>query len=260
MKLVIILLFCSSVFAQTPIVDPQVHQENEKLILPGEVPPEVSPVEKVIEEAKPLPGPAAPDLKVEQVLNSRTHRGNSTGTIMVGYQLVTSWLPSKKTISYTHNFNEAWSLEGEYSWADISVPSFIGFDLGGVKEKRYTLHARRFVGNSFHFTFGGVYSQFEAGLGGSVADQFGNDISGEVGAENLGVTGGMGNRWQWGNGFTLGIDWLRINIPVVDTRNRDNIIKRFGNEGDQEDVKKVIRGFNRIPTFVLFGLNLGYSF
>lgn len=253
------LVFCFPLAAQT-VIDPQVHQEKEPFI-PGEIPPKVSPAEKVVEEAKPLPVETAePEISKTSGNTSKDARENSFGTVMVGYQLVTSWLPSKKTISYTHNFNSKWSLEGEYAWASLDVPSYIGIDLGGIREKRYTLQARRFVGNSFHFMFGPVYSKFTASLGSDIGDQFGNDLSGEIGGENLGVTGGIGNRWQWMNGFTLGIDWLRINMPVVDTRSDDTLIKKFGNDGDQDDVKVVIRSFNRIPTFVLFGLNIGYSF
>jgi hypothetical protein len=178
---------------------------------------------------------------------------------MVGYELLASWIPSKKTISYTHIFNNKWSLEGEYSWSDLST-GFGLIDFGEVKEKRYTLQARRYVSNSFHFSFGGVVSEFEAGLGNDVLDRFGQNISSDFSARNLGVTGGIGNRWQWNNGFTFGVDWARVNIPVAELSVDDNVLKSLGEGNDKSDVKKVIRTFNRIPTFVLLGLNLGYTF
>lgn len=181
------------------------------------------------------------------------------GTVMVGYQFFTSWLPSKKTISYTHIFNQKWSLEGEYAWASISYPIY-GIDLGEISEKRYTLQARRYVGNSFHFTFGALMNDFKARLGSDILDTFGNEINSSFRVQNLGVTGGIANRWQWNNGLTLGMDWFRVIIPLAATKIENNVLDDISDDDDQTDVKKVIRIFNRIPTFVVFGLSFGYSF
>lgn len=190
--------------------------------------------------------------------SSRELRATSTGSVMVGYQLITSWLPSKKTLGYSHVFNEKWGLEGEYSFATIDSP-FIGVDLGEIKERRYTLQARRYVSNSFHFTFGLVMSDFQAEVGNEIIDSFGAGISSSFSAQNLGVTAGVANRWQWKNGVTLGVDWIRLNVPVVELSVRDDILDDITGS-DREDIKDVISTFNKIPTFVLFGLNLGYSF
>jgi hypothetical protein len=190
--------------------------------------------------------------------NSQELRATSTGSVMVGYQLVTSWLPSKKTFGYTHFFNEKWTLEGEYSFATIDSP-FIGVDLGEIKERRYTLHARRYVSNSFHFTFGFVLSDFSAEVGNEIINSFGAGITSSFSAQNLGITAGVANRWQWKNGLTLGVDWIRLNVPVVELGVRDDILDDITGS-DREDIKDVISTFNKIPTFVLFGLTLGYSF
>lgn len=256
------LLITQISFAEVISTEPPFPTENSEVV-PEVVKPEESPIEEVVNEAPPVEEKIIIETPAEVVkaepTNSRERRDESIGTIMVGYQLITSWLPSKKAISYTHIFNDKWSLEGEYSFASISAP-YIGVDLGAIKEKRYTLHARRYVGNSFHFTFGAVYSDFSAKLGDDILDNFGQEISREVEASNVGITGGLGNRWQLDSGITWGIDWIRINIPVVETNVDDNVLDDIASEGDQEDVKKVIRTFNRIPTFVLFGLHLGYTF
>lgn len=260
--LVLIFLLVSHIsFAQIISIEPPFPTENSEVV-PEVVKPLESSVEEVVSDAEPILEKTTIETPAQiekETTDSRQGRDESTGTIMIGYQLITSWLPSKKAISYTHILNEKWSLEGEYSWAGVSAP-YIGVDLGAIKEKRYTLHARRFVGNSFHFTFGAVYSDFYAKLGDEVLDNFGVEISRGVEASNIGITGGLGNRWQFNSGVTLGIDWIRINIPVAETRTDDKSLKDIASESDQEDVKKVIRTFNRIPTFVLFGLHLGYTF
>lgn len=181
------------------------------------------------------------------------------GSVMIGYQFLSTWLPSKKTISYTHIFNEKWSLEGEYSWSTISFP-VVGIDLGEIKEQRYTLQARRYLGNSFHFTFGAVLSDFKARLGSDFLDDMGNEIRSDFKVENIGITAGMGNRWQWQNGVTVGIDWFRMNMPLFETELDDNVLKSIPGGEDQDEVKKVIRVLNRLPSFVLLGVNLGYTF
>lgn len=262
--LVLFLLSFQIAFAQDISTTPPLPTEGSEVVT--EIPKdEVSPVEAVVNEAEPVtndpvtevvPAVEQPKKEKEKTYSSKENRGDSTGTVMVGYQLITSWLPSKFTLSYTHNFNEKWSLEGEYSQASINDP-FIGVDLGEIKEWRGTLQARRFVGNSFNFSFGPVYSHFNAKLG---TDFVGANASSKFSAENLGVSGGFGNRWQWKNGITFGIDWLRLNIPVFETKVEDKVLKNVPGADDQEEIKDLIRTFNRIPTFVLFGLNIGYTF
>jgi hypothetical protein len=206
---------------------------------------------EVVNDATPLP-----EVKTEKprTYSSKENRGDSFGTVMVGYQLITSWIPSKGTLSYTQNFNEKWSLEAEYSQASISDP-VIGVDLGHIKEWRANLQARRFTGNSFNFSFGPVYSHFDAKLG----TDFGVSYNSKFSAENLGLSGGFGNRWQWKNGLTLGIDWMRLNIPIFETKIDDDVLDDISGS-DSDDIKDAISTFNRVPTFVLLGLNIGYTF
>lgn len=254
MNLLIVLLFSFPLFAQTIEQFPTEGSEA----VPEVVKPADSPFEKAVESEKPLPVPP-PIAKKEEPKNSREARAESIGTVMVGYQWITSWLPGKKSLSYTHLFSDTFTLEAEYSWQTLDSP-YIGVNLGEMSEKRYTLQARKYVANSFHFTFGAVLSDFSAEVDDSVLDTFGNEINASLGAQNLGVTGGIGNRWQFNNGFTWGIDWIRINIPIIETQIDDSIVDEVAGESEAEDIKDVIRTFNRIPTFVLFGLNVGYTF
>jgi len=244
--LIIILFFISEVQAQPYFSTPPYPTEGSKVV-PALSEPEQTEIEVAVPEEAPLKK------------HSKDHRAETFGTVMVGYQFITSWLPSKKTLSYTHNFNQKWSLEAEYSWASIGFP-IVGIDLGSIKEKRFTLQARRFVGNSFNFTFGGAVNEFKARLGSDFIDNLGHEINSDFTVQNLGITLGLGNRWQLENGFTLGIDWLRLNIPVYETKLEDKVLESVGSEGDRDDIKKVIRAVNHIPTFVLLGVNLGYSF
>lgn len=258
---VLILSLISFSFAQ--ISTAPSYPTEDSPVVPEVVKPETSPVEETVNNADPEVEKGPITKKIEEfkknMTSSRENRDDSTGSIMVGYQLITSWLPSKKSVGYTHIFNEKWSLEGEYSWSTISDPLF-WIDLGSIREERFILQARRYVGNSFHFSFGAAYSEFNAKLGSDFLDDFGNELRSSFEAQNVGLTGGIGNRWQWSNGITVGIDWIRINVPVMSTYIRDDVLDSISEDDEQEDVKDVIDTFNRIPTFVLFGLNVGYTF
>lgn len=186
-------------------------------------------------------------------------RSKSTSTFLIGYQYISTWLPSKKTLSYTHILNSRWSIEAEYAWSTVSFP-VMGIDLGKIKETRSTLQARRYLGESFHFMFGGLLNDLDARLGSDFLDRFDNPINSHLQIQNLGITLGAGNRFHWQNGLTLGVDWVRMNIPVYETKVKDNVIGEVTSSGEQEDLKKIIKTFNRVPTFVILGLSLGYTF
>lgn len=253
--LVLLLVFLSQIsFAQTSPLPTESSEAIPVIEKPSE-----SPIEDVVDEAKPIeaekPKPIAEKIK-KGALTSRENRSASNGTFMVGWEPFATWIPSKWGLSYTQILNEKWSIEIEYYTASIDS-SYVGVDLGAVKERRLTLQARKYTGNSFHFSFGPVLSDFNARLGSNIVA---SDYSSSFSAQNLGIAGGIGNRWQWSNGVTFGIDWFRISIPVITTKIKDDVLDDITNSGDSEDIKNIIRTFNRVPTFVLFGLNVGYTF
>jgi hypothetical protein len=228
--------------------------------IPGETPPDQSPFEKSVNEADSVvigKGEEIVYQNPEKKRRSADNRRNSKHSLMLGYQFLTTWLPGKKAINYSYIHSERWTWDLEYSWASIDTP-IVGVDLGQIAEKRYSLMARRYVSNSFHFILGAMYQDFHARASAKMLQQ-GADIA-TFGAESAGAVLGIGNRWQWKNGFTLGVDWLRINVPLFSTKVENKILDDTKSDSDSNDVKKVIRAFNRIPTFVVFGLNLGYSF
>jgi hypothetical protein len=192
---------------------------------------------------------------VAKVLHSQDLRDESTGTLTVGYQLLTTWIPSKWTVSYTQILSHYWSIEGEYAKGSLSLP-VAGVDIGGISERRATLQARYYPGNSFNFTFGFTYHKAIANLGGDIPATTGKDF---FTMENIGATVGIGNRWQWKNGFTLGIDWLRINQPLFGKREDEAVLKTVS-PSHASDLKKIMHAFNNLPTFVLLGFQLGYTF
>ncbi len=197
--------------------------------------------------------------KIEEVTGpikrSEDLRDDSFGTLAVGYQPFTTWIPSKWTVSYTQNLSRYWAIEGEYSKGSLSLPVY-GVDIGEISEKRVNLQARYFPGNSFNWSFGLFYQKGEAELGGDIPSVNGEDV---FDMEAFGATLGFGNRWQWENGITFGIDWFRVNQPFFGQWEDEAVLKQLGAD-DASDVKKIMRAFNTLPTFVILGFRLGYTF
>lgn len=191
--------------------------------------------------------------------SSRQNRDDSLGSVLLGYEFLSTWIPSKKLISYTHIFNGDWSLELEYAWSTLESPIF-GVDLGEITEKRYSLMAKYFAGNSFFFAFGPSLTRFKAKVGNDILERIVDGSTTSFETENIGIMGGIGNRWQMDNGFTFGIDWFRMNLPLVVTSVESEVLGDIVDYDDADEIRDVLHKLNRVPTFVLFGLHLGLTF
>lgn len=190
-----------------------------------------------------------------KILASEDLREDSFGTFTLGYQPFATWIPSKWSASYTQIFSSRWSLEGEYSRSSLSIP-IKGIDIGAIREERVNLQARYYPGNSFNWTFGLVYQRAQAHLGADIPATSKINV---FEMENFGLSAGLGNRWQWKNGFTFGVDWFRMNQPLFSRWENDSVLKTVSSD-DASDLKSIMRAFNTLPTFVLLGLQLGYTF
>jgi len=257
-----LILFSFTVNAQLiPILPP--YPTEGSSVVPEVVKEEESPIEEVINSAQTINVPVVTKKNKKnnekKTESSTDEKADFHSSLMIGYQFLTSWVPSKKTLNYTQIFNNKWSLEGEYAWSSIDAPSY-GINLGEIEEKRFSLNVRRYTSESFHFIFGATLNDLRAHLGDDVLDAFGAELSSSIHLQNLGLTLGIGNRWHWKNGVTAGIDWMRINVPVLQTTLDDEVLNDIEDSSDEEDIKEAIRTFNRIPTFVLIGINIGYSF
>lgn len=207
------------------------------------------PVEEPIEDPK--------NIKKKEPRTTATNREDSFGTLLVGYQVLNTWVPAKKTASYTQNLNRNWGLEFEYATSKLSI-DVAGTNLGKVEEDRYALLGKYFVGNSFYFNFGGYVSKIEMFVGEKFGDAAGNEINDSFIIEIYGMSFGVGNRWIFNNGITVGVDWLRFNMPLA-TSVKQRVLKELDAE-NSEDVKRVEKTFQNFPAFTFVGLNVGYTF
>ena len=78
--------------------------------------------------------------------------------------------------------------------------------------------------------------------------------------KTLGITGGLGNRWQFKKGFTLGVDWFSLYIPLKTFMAEAPYVNSGASESGKNDVRKAIKIIKRIPTFSSLKLQLGLTF
>lgn len=245
MKFLFILFFISvSAFAQMPETSPVPQTTPD---LEAEPALETNPVVKEVKEIK------------QEVKNSAYYREKSSSTLMVGYEFLSTWLPFKFTGSYTYMFNKKWSLEAEMARGHFGAGA-LGFDVGSVTEYRYSLLGRRYVGNSFNMIFGLYKDDFRAKVGSDILDDMTDTSIDDLRVEVIGLALGIGNRWQWGSGFTFGIDWFRMNAPVFDRKLDNEVLNEIDDNSDLKAVRDGMDKISKFPTFVLLGIYLGYSF
>ena len=205
------------------------------------------------------PSQSLPETLKAEVRNTAVFREKSHGSAMLGLELFTSWVPFKLTAGYTYIFNKKWSLEAEFARGNFGAGLY-GFNLASVSEYRYSLLARRYTGNSFHWIFGLYKDDFRARIGSDYLEDMSDTSIDDLKVEILGATLGFGNRWQWKSGLTMGMDWVRSNIPIFERKVDDGVLKNIDDGSDHDRVKKVINRVVSVPSFTLFGIYLGYTF
>jgi hypothetical protein len=205
--------------------------------------------------------PECPPLKCEECARpmgkSESYRDDSNHSLMVGYQYMNTWVVGKTAMSYTYVAGRTWSFELEYVTGERRV-EIADFELGNIKEDRYTLFAKYFLTNSFHFSFGPYFYQYQIDTAGSLKNLVNNNLSQEWDLTGLGAAFAFGSRWQNKWGLTWGLDWVRMNYPLATTWMNKNT-----GEVETTTKKDADRSFDilrKIPTFAFFTVNIGYTF
>lgn len=183
-------------------------------------------------------------------------------TVLLAYSPIDLILPSKTGGSLTWNEDDQVSYDLEYMGANLSVP-FVVDDLGSFKDRRVSLTKRAFRGRtSFHFFYGLSYFETTIHLGNQYLDQ----VSGAprsidlVGVKSLGVVWGIGNRWIFKPGFTVGLDWFSWAQPLIVVDRDQEILNYISNEDTRDTIRETLNLTSYFPRFVLLKVQLGWSF
>lgn len=157
-------------------------------------------------------------------------------------------------------FNEQWSLEPEYQSGSFGW-GLAKFDVGKISEKNYLVPARMYIGNSFNFKFGPGYHTLNIDIGDKLLSKLTRqdlhleivDISAYV--LNL----GLGNRFQFDNGITVGADWFDISVPLV-TQLNEKASPYFSDANERDKFLKTINLLRNFPSMTIAKIQVGYTF
>lgn len=249
--LFVCLILCSACFAkaQTKTSEPvpTLNPDPSTTITPAPTSGTLEPEPALVEAPKDLP--------------TRSVRALSQYTVNAHLSMLSTWLPMKYGFSLGYIDSDEWTIEAELTRKTLSA-KLLSVDFGEMVDQRYGVQARWYPSsNSFNLIFGLYKSEFSFELGNSYL----NNIPGSPQStlwkfESIGPQLGLSNRFQWSNGFTLGLDWFVIYIPAFKTSKEDSVLQSVTNSQDREDLDKAVKSIQNIPQFDILRFSLGYTF
>jgi hypothetical protein len=219
-------------------------------------------VQEVVEDSLDKIEAAADEVKASAGASRSVRRG-SAFHIALNYSLLDLVVPSKKgaTLAYVEDADTSYELE--YLQGDIKVP-FVVKDLGAFTETRISLVRRSyFETNSFNLVYGMSYIDSQLDIGSE-------DLSAWTGGaypylnlvevRTLGFNVGLGNRWSFDSGFTIGADWFGWAQPIAVIK-RDVPIKQYiSNDKAKENLDDTVGLLAFLPRFYAAKLHIGWMF
>lgn len=198
----------------------------------------------------------------KKILTGADNRANKKHSVFVSYTPIDTWVPSKLGINYSFIESRTTTWDVGFDRGSIGF-GYLLVDIASISDQRFTLlrtsYGKR---NSFFLTYGLNYYKFSAHIGSKrLAGMTGNErLSAElINIESLGLTFGIGNRWQRKN-WIFGINWVSIHVPVVSLKAETGFFSTSNNPDDEEHVRDIIDTIKSIPTFSILKLHVGYSF
>lgn len=138
------------------------------------------------------------------------------------------------------------------------------FDLGKFSEDRFQALKRSYNNrNTFNWYYGLYYNKFDLVFGDKIMNTISSGAypnSELLKIETVGVTFGIGNRWQFESGFIIGIDWAEINWPLYIIEKKAAMLESNASESDKQTVRDGMDVLSRVPAFAIGKISLGYSF
>lgn len=189
-------------------------------------------------------------------------REASRFSLMAEYSPLDLLVPGKLGGSIGYIQSRGLTNELEYLSASISVP-FIIDDLGGYSDKRISLIRRTYADrNSFNFHYGLSYFEFDFHVGNKYlasASDFPASYN-LMRSRSLGFLFGIGNRWVFPHGFSLGVDWISWAQPVYVIESNSELINHIQDQDARSVLDHAFRASQYFPRLTFFKFALGWIF
>lgn len=122
-----------------------------------------------------------------------------------------------------------------------------------------TVDWHHFVGNSFYVFAGAGMRMMEATSSDFVLSSSSEEYVSTHANTSVVAQGGIGNRWQWDSGFTLGCDWVGYAYPVAEL-SRSSSYEGEPSEEEQAESQADFDARATAGTLVAVRFHLGFAF
>lgn len=195
-----------------------------------------------------------------------THRATRDYGFYLIYSPIDLIIPSKIGGSFYFSSSDGLNqYEISYLRASLSIDQTFGSaNVASVTEQKFSFLNRNFShGSTFNWFYGLSYAAIESHLGkdyiNSLPPGSGHDPD-LLQVDVLALDIGLGNRWYFENGVTLGVDWIGVTQPVATLKKKETFTDQTSNQNDKDEVNKFINFMKSFPRIYTLKLQLGYSF
>jgi hypothetical protein len=242
--LLIILSYTSILNAQSPpTIKEEVKKQELKII-------ETGPAKMLVKD----------NFKMAKEVNQEDQEAlKSTYGFYGTYAMYDTWLPFKLglLLSYGEKKGRLYELGYQKSSYGFKIS---GIELGNISDTKVYLSTRSHTWNgSFNFQYGFYYNAFDMNLGRTYLDSVGGNYD-VIKIHTLGAMWSVGNRLDWSNGISFGIDWFRIFYPFKVIQSDSDYLDDTNNSENKEDIEEIIDTISNFPTFTFFNFEIGYRF
>jgi hypothetical protein len=200
--------------------------------------------------------------KVSQSIDrkeDKQHRTDANFSLNVNLAPVNIPFPMAWGVSGYYFANENWMLGLDYLNGSKAIKVF-SFELGEVKERSYTLQAKRFFGNSFNIKMGVGRRSTEVLFARNLFDlatKNYTETAAEFDANYFRL--GMGNQWSIKSKYTLAVDWISIDVPFS-SHVRTSASQYANSEESAKDIEDAEHILKYYPGGAIFKFDIGVTF
>lgn len=194
---------------------------------------------------------------------SITSRSKSEFMFKAQYSPLDMLVLSKWGLAAAYQYkNESW-IEFEYNKGSWGLPGWLS-RLGGLSEERYQFQVRKFLNqSSFNYFLGVSHISAKLAIGSEALSRATANPSyfqNHVLASTWGLHAGIGNQFNFKNGFLMGVDWLSYHQPLFVTKTTMDFERVAGDSKDQSDIRILKNMMLYGPRITLLKIQIGYSF
>ncbi len=224
-------------------------EPKEKLVKEEKIVTETSPIEDTSSEVKTV-------VRTRTNRELRAARSLSAG---INWGLINMWIPNKLGGNLQYNYSETTTIALDYQSAGYKAAVF-DFKFGEIKESKYGVQIKSFgSSNTFFLSYSLMRYQFKAELGTDLFGPMSLPFAPLFDIGSLGLQFGLGNQWNWDNGFTFAVEWFSVYYHAF-AKTKNTEIFNYLNANDRDKANKVVDLIYNLPIIELLKIQLNYSF